>query len=306
MTPKFTVTEDYAGKTVYTVLRREFKFSAALIRRLKHCNGILVNGVSVFSNHLLSLNDIVSADIIAAEPPCDIVPERGNIDILFENEGLIAVNKPSGILVHPSRSKYMGTLSNFVSGYLQKSDGLSICHAVNRLDRDTSGVVLFSKNSYMKYAATKALADETAVKEYIAVAYGKFTSLEGTINMPIKRLEEGNMLRVTASDGKPAVTHYKVISERKIYGETVSVLRLVLETGRTHQIRVHCQAIGHPLLGDVLYYSERSKQLSERLGINAQALHAERLCFIEPISGSYLKLTAPIKREDIKNIVDCL
>lgn len=306
MTPTFIVTEAYAGKSVYTILRREFKFSAALIRRLKHTNGFIVNGIPVFSNHLLSTGDVLTADIMSAEPSCDIVPENGKIDVLFENDGLIAVNKPSGILIHPSRAKYTGTLANFVSGYLLNKENCGVCHAVNRLDRDTSGVVLFAKNSYMKDIAAKALADETSAKEYIAIAYGKFPNLHGTINLPIKRFEEGNMLRVTAPDGKPAITHYTVINESNICGEDVSVLKLVLETGRTHQIRVHCKAIGHPLLGDILYYTDSSKAASEKLMISAQALHAEKLIFIEPLSDKKLEITAPLARNDMRNIMKIL
>lgn len=306
MIARFTVTDDYIGKTVYTVLRHKFKFSASLIRRLKRSNGIFLNGEPVFTTRLLSSGDTVSADIISAEPPCDILPEHGSLDILFENEGLIAVNKPSGILVHPSRAKYTGTLANYVSGYLLSSTGYGICHAVNRLDRDTSGIVLFSKNAYMKDAASKSLSNSSSCKKYTAIVYGKFSSSSGTISLPIRRFEEGNMLRITAPDGKTAVTHYKVTASAKLENNYVSMLELILETGRTHQIRVHCQAIGHPLLGDVLYHTEESSKLSEKLHISAQTLHAHKLIFTEPCANMQLELTAPILRSDMKNIINML
>lgn len=301
----FKVTESYAGKTAYTVLRREFGCSASLVRRLKHSDGIAVNGISVFSNHVLALGDIVSADVTAAEPPCDIVPEHKKIDILYESEGLIAVNKPCGILVHPSRSKYTGTLANFVAGYLLDAEGSGACHAVNRLDRDTSGVVLFARNSYMKDISARALS-ESSVKRYIAIVHGVFDELSGVISLPIKRFEEGNMLRVVSSDGKPAVTRYETIMTGAIHGEAVSMLRLTLETGRTHQIRVHCLACGHPLLGDTLYYNDRSAELSERLGIHAQALHALTLSFTDPLTRRFETINAPLVREDMKNIAAAL
>lgn len=133
--------------------------------------------------------------------PSDIVPENGTLEILYENEGLLAVNKPAGILVHPSRARYLGTLSNYVAGYLEKEYGFGCCHAVNRLDRDTSGVVLFAKNSHYKDLAAKALKEETASKEYLALVLGTVEPDKGTVSMPIRRLREGDMRRIVSPDG---------------------------------------------------------------------------------------------------------
>jgi 23S rRNA pseudouridine1911/1915/1917 synthase len=221
------------------------------------------------------------------------VPEAGGLDILYEDAGLLAVNKPSGVLTHPSRSRYTGTLANHAAGYLEKTTGDGRCHAVNRLDRDTSGIVLFAKNSYMKARASEALSAPNAKKEYLALVFGAMEPGSGTIDLPIKRLREEDMLRVAAADGQRAVTHYETVGNGYGPSGTVSLLLLSLETGRTHQIRVHCLALGHPVLGDHLYCTEESGELSARLGILTSALHARRLAFVEPVSHRPLVIEAP-------------
>jgi 23S rRNA pseudouridine1911/1915/1917 synthase len=289
----YNVGEADAGKKVYTVLRRELLVSAALTRRLKQAGAVRLNGRPVFTDRVVSAGDIVTADIAAAEPPCDNIPEKGELHILYEDAGLIAVGKPSGMLTHPSRARNTGTLSNLVAGYLSETAGSGCCHAVNRLDRDTSGVVLFAKNGYMKARASAALTAADAEKEYLALVCGVMEPPCGILDMPIKRLNKGNMLRVAAPDGQRAVTHYETIGTARIKGRAVSLLRLRLETGRTHQIRVHLHAAGHPVLGDTLYCTAESRRVSESLGVASQALHARRLTFTEPVSGARLTVIAP-------------
>ena len=301
----YTVPDSGEGRKVYSVLRREFDASAALVRRLKQCDAVCVDGVPVYTVRRLSPGETVTADISAAEPPCDIVPEEGCPDILYEDDGLIAVNKPAGRIVHPSRARFTGTEANYVVGYLLKKGDPPVCHAVNRIDRDTSGVVLFSKNSYMKARASKALADGGR-KEYLALVCGTPPEKSGTIDLPIKRLIEGDMFRAVAPDGQRAVTHYELLGTGDTGSGAVSLLRFRLETGRTHQIRVHCLALGIPILGDILYYTEQSRDLSSSLGVTAQQLHAYRLSFTEPISGSPVDLTAPVTREDMRQILETL
>jgi len=291
-------------------MRRELKVSAALTRRLKAADAITVSGVPVFTDYSLIPGETVQLDITAAEPPCDNLPEQGDLEILFENDGLIAVNKPAGIIVHPSRSKNTGTLANFVAGYLANTEGrfccvetqqnrpsVFACHAVNRLDRDTSGVVLFAKNSYMKALASAALSEGQAKKEYLALVYGAMPE-RGVIDKPIKRLEERNMLRIPSQDGQRAVTNYETLGTAKAGESHISLVRLRIETGRTHQIRVHCLHIGHPVLGDKLYNTEESRDLSQKQGITTQALHAQKLSFTDPISGKYIEIKAPVKPEN--------
>jgi 23S rRNA pseudouridine1911/1915/1917 synthase len=282
------------GRKVYSIMRRELRISAALTRRLKQAGAIFVEGEPAYTDRLVVTGESVEIDITAAEPPCDVVPEQGDMEVLYENDGLLAVNKASGIIVHPSRAKYTGTLANYVAGYLQRASGDGRCHAVNRLDRDTSGVVLFAKNSYMKALASEALAAPEAKKEYMALVLGSVEEPQGTIDQPIKRFREGDMLRVAAPDGQRAVTHYETVQKARAGGYEISLLRLRLETGRTHQIRVHCQHLGHPVLGDILYYSAQSRAVSEALGIYTQALHAYKLTFIDPLTGALIELQATL------------
>jgi 23S rRNA pseudouridine1911/1915/1917 synthase len=289
---KYAASAQDAGKKVYHILRRELLLSDTMTRRLKKAGAILVDGAPAFTDRRLAAGETLTVDIGAAEPDCSLVPEKGSLDILYEDAGLLAINKPAGIITHPSRARYTGTLANLVAGYLEETSGDGRCHAVNRLDRDTSGVVLFAKNSYMKALAGASLAAPDAEKQYLALAAGVMEQPSGTIELPIRRYREGDMLRVPAPDGQRAVTHYETVSVIRAGGGLVSLLRLRLETGRTHQIRVHCLASGCPVLGDQLYATEASRALSASLGIASQALHAQRLAFTEPISRRPLVLTA--------------
>jgi 23S rRNA pseudouridine1911/1915/1917 synthase len=289
----YTAREEDAGRKVYSVLRREMRISQSLARRLKRCGAIEVGGRAVFADYALSPGDVLRVDVTAGEEPSGNVPERGELEVLFENDGLLAVNKPAGLITHPSFARYTGTLANFVAGYLKEKGEGETCHAVNRLDRDTSGVVLFAKNGYMKALASEALAGEGAQKEYRALVSGVPEPLCGTVDRPIKRLRERDMLRVTAADGQRAVTHYETLGVRRVGEKSVSLLRLKLETGRTHQIRVHMLDIGTPVLGDGLYFTDVSRALSDELGIITQALHAASLRFTEPLSGEVIEIIAP-------------
>lgn len=290
---KYAVKGTDSGRKVYSIMRLNLSVSASLTRRLKQVGGIMVNGEEAYTDRLVSSGDTVEIDITAAEPMCDILPEPGGVRILYEDAGLIAVNKPTGIITHPSRAKYTGTLANFVAGYLQETTGDGRCHAVGRLDRDTSGVVLFARNSYFKALASKALSADDSVKEYTALVEGLVENPDGIIDLPIKRAAEGDMRRIIAPDGQRAVTRYQTEGAARIGGDAVSKLRLYLETGRTHQIRVHLHAMGYPVLGDILYHTDESRAVSERIGIVSQALHARRLTFTEPVSGKRLVIEAP-------------
>ena len=292
----YTAAENDDGRTVYSIVRREFMASTALLRRLKAAGAIAVSGAPAFTSYRVSPGETVSVDVDMAEKPCDNIPEQGSVEVLFENEGLVAVNKPAGLIVHPTHSKNTGTLANFVAGYLLRTAPACSCHAVNRLDRDTSGVVLFAKNSHMKALASKALSDGAASKEYLALVYGAMPE-SGVIDAPIRRFEERNMLRVVSPDGQAAVTRYETLRVLGAAGWYASMVLLRLETGRTHQIRVHCLHVGHPVLGDKLYCTEDSRYLSLDLGVATQALHACRLVFTDPVSGKPIEIVAPLKNQ---------
>jgi 23S rRNA pseudouridine1911/1915/1917 synthase len=272
------------------------KLSAAMIARLKSAQAIYVNSRPVYTNYICRSGDTVHVDISAAEPSNDIAPEYGDIAVLYEDDILIAVYKPAGMLTHPSRAQFSGTLMGYVMGYLSKT-GQPVCHALNRLDRHTSGIVLFAKNAYAKSICSQSISD--AEKTYLAVVFGEFSDESGVIDLPIERLESGNMLRGVSPDGERAVTRYVVLGSAHRDGYNISLLRLKLETGRTHQIRVHCSSVGHPVLGDLLYFSGESKSLSDKLGLHGQLLHADRLSFIHPLSGERIDIRCPIARDDM-------
>ena len=298
---KYSIPATQAGMTVYTVLRRQLGLSATLTRRLKQAHAIFCDGQPVFTTQPLEAGQTVWVDVDAAEPQCDVVPEPGHVEILWETAFLLAVNKPAGTLTHPSRAKYTGTLANHVAQYFAETRASSACHAVNRLDRDTSGVVLFAKNAYAKELGVRALS--TGQKEYLAITLGALDTPEGIIDLPIRRQAEGDMRRMVAPDGQHAVTHYQTCHVGALLGQTVSLLRLHLETGRTHQIRVHMAACGHPLLGDRLYGCAASVALSESLGLNAHLLHADTLAFQDPASGQPVCIHAPVHRADMQEIL---
>lgn len=299
---KFTV-PDGPDRKVYTVLRRELGLSAGMVRRLKLADGIAVNGESAFTDRMMHPGDVLTADVSSCEEPPDIVPERGALDIIYEDEGLIGVNKAPGVIVHPTHSRYTGTLANFAAGYMMDKYENASVHPVNRLDRDTSGVVLFAKNSYMMAAASEALREGGAVKRYTATVLGKMPEESGVIDRPIKRCGEGELKRTVSPDGKPAVTRYRTLAVYEEAEYSLSLLSLELETGRTHQIRVHCASCGCPLLGDCLYHTAASLAVSEKLGITRQLLHAEYLTFKNPVGGERLELYAPVMRGDMQKIL---
>ncbi len=303
---EFNVTEAEAGRKLYGVLKRELMLSSSMIRRLKWTKGLFVNGELSYTTRILKTGDKVSVDVMSAEAESALIPEDGPLDIIFENDGLVAVNKPAGIICHPSRAKYTGTLANFVSGYLFKTCGSGACHAVNRLDRDTSGAVLFAKNAHYKTLASSALRSAGAIKQYTALVYGRPKNDSGVFDMPIKRVSPEGMLRAVLPDGQRAVTYYEVAGNGFIHGETVSLLKLRLGTGRTHQIRVHCLAAGIPVLGDPQYNTASSARFSAEMGLSLQTLHAEKLSFFWPPEGKVIDISADIRRDDMRNIMDLL
>ena len=289
------VTEEEGGAALLLILRRGMGLSGALVRALKASGGLHVDGVPRFTNYEVRPGELVTADVTWAEGEGDNLPELGPLTVLWEDEGLIAVNKPAGQIVHPSRAKLMGTLANFVAGYLQAAGQRPICHVLNRLDRDTSGVVLYAKNAHMKAQTTLALGG--GEKRYTALILGALQPPDGVIDLPIRRFQPQDMRRIVAEDGRRAVTHYRTLSHGLLAGQRCSVLELTLETGRTHQIRVHCLARGAPLVGDPLYYTAESAALSRALGVGRQFLHSRYLIFRHPLSGARVEIEAPIQDE---------
>lgn len=295
----YIASERDEGRKVYHVLRNDLLVSAEGIKRLKAAGTVTVDGVPVRMDRRLTAGERVEADLTLAEPSPDFPAERGELDILFENEAYLAVNKPAGLLTHPSRGKYTGTLMNFASGYLLDTSGTPVIHAANRLDRDTSGVVLFAKSAHAKALAVEALRAPDSEKVYLAYLCGELPNGRGTIDLPVTREREGFQKRVVSDAGKRAVTEYETLARAVIDGRPVTYVRLTLRTGRTHQIRVHCSHLGAPVLGDALYATDASRVLNASLGLTAHLLHAHRLAFHDPLADTDLPLTAPVKRRDM-------
>ena len=303
MVLEYIINEQNTNMTIKDILRKELHISNRLLTRLKLDHRILVNANVAMVNNKPRIGDRLSVNMDFIEED-DILPQKGELDILYEDDYMLAVNKPSNLVVHPCSYHPDGTLANFVKYYLNNQKKI---RPINRLDNGTSGIVLFAKNEYVQELFK--IQDEKPVKEYIAVVYGFFDKKEGTLSFPIARKGESIIEReVNFEAGQKAITHYKVLKECKFKGAYVSALNVFLETGRTHQIRVHMNYIGHPLIGDTLYSSEYSCTNETIEAVNkvftSQALHAYRLCFKHPITHENIQVVAPIpsNKDNIINI----
>ena len=263
-------------RTVKTVLLAEIGLSLNRLKKVK-VSGILVNGEPVTVRKVVRDGDILTV-VLPEENESDIEPIEAPLNIVFEDEDILAVSKPTSMPVHPSRGNHLVTLANAVMWYYK--DAPFVFRAVNRLDRDTSGIVLIAKNADAAYKLSKAMKQGEFVKEYLAIVDGCPAERCGTVNAKIVREREGEMKRVVREDGKDAVTHYEVL---KTDGNT-SLLRIRLETGRTHQIRVHMAHIGHPLTNDFLYGDGKPGDI--------YCLHAERLTTPHPNTGEIITLVS--------------
>ena len=269
-------------------LRTVCKLSARSLAILKRTQGgILRNGELLRTIDLLRNGDIVTINLPKEEN--SVLPVEGDLEILYEDDYILVVNKPPFIPVHPVKVYQENTIANYVAFRYKDTDSDFIFRASNRLDKDTSGAVLIAKDRH-----TASLLKNTEVeKHYEAVCHGKI-SQRGTINAPIGLAEGSKIVRCVTETGKPAVTHYSPL--KNLIDATV--LDLILETGRTHQIRCHMAHLGHPLMGDDLYGGLRDH-------IDRQALHCKSLRFLHPISGKELYIVAPLF-DDIKNLINTL
>lgn len=260
----------------------ELNMSASLMNKLKWGTGIQVNGVPCRTNHPVKPGDRITVELV--EERADYPAQDGPLDILYEDAHLLAVDKPVGMLIHPSRSKNEGTLANYVLGYYERTGQSSAFHPITRLDRDTFGIVLLAKNAHVH-----TLLQNTALqKTYHTLTYGGPEEASGIIDAPIARRPLPSLLRYVDASGKPSITRWQVLDR----GEGVCKLALEPVTGRTHQLRVHCAYMGFPILGDPQYGSEASVVFSEARGLRHQQLCARELTFVHPVLDVPLHLTS--------------
>lgn len=261
-------------------LRGELKMSASLMNKLKWGDGIQVNSMPQHTNYPVKPGDVITVSLDEETP--QYPAEDGSLTILYEDDYILVTDKPTGMLIHPSRVRNEGTLANFVAGYYRRTGQNSAFHPVTRLDRDTFGIVLLAKNAHIH-----SLLQETDIrKTYHAWVFGGPEEDRGSINAPIARNPLPSLLRCVSPEGKPALTEYRVLECM----EKLCKLELRPVTGRTHQLRVHCAYLGFPILGDPQYGSPESQAFSAELGLTHQLLCAKRLEFVHPISGENMTL----------------
>ena len=292
------VEEKYDGIVIREFLKEELELSSRLIRRAAIEKRIFVNKEVVRMRKVLHIGDIVEVKLERVESQ-DIIPEKMNLNIVYEDDDILVLNKPPYTVVHPTRGYPTGTLANGILYYFNETNQNCIVRLVSRLDMDTSGLIIIAKNQYAHMALSKEMQLNHLEKRYLAVVHGHLEEEEGTIDLPIFKPEneESIFKRIIDERGQRSITHYKVIKKF----ENADLVECLLETGRTHQIRVHLSHIGHPIYGDSLYGDgEDEKELIPR-----QALHAYGLDFKSPRTKEQLSLRAELP-EDILNLIEKL
>lgn len=291
---KFSYTSKREGR-LSSILKEDMGFSTGMMNRLKWVDKLLVNGVPQHTDYPVQIGDVVTA--LLDEPMPDYPAEAGELAILYEDSYLLVVEKPAGMLVHPSRACNTGTLANRVIAHYQAQGEQSAFHPITRLDRDTFGLVLIGKNSHISGLLGAEMEAGEIQKSYEALCWGAFPCMTGQISAPIARRPLPSLLREVSEAGKPCLTEYEVQEQRN--GLTRVLLYPV--TGRTHQLRVHCAYLGCPILGDPQYGSQESQAFSLQHGIQSQLLCARELRFPHPVTGEEIcvRSNQPLIPEDL-------
>ena len=275
------------------VLISHMQVSHSLLIKLKLQHKIMVNDQVTYTNYRLQAGDLVTVDITLDEQN-HIVPEDIPLDIVYEDPDLLVINKPPGLAVHPSKGILEGTLANAVTHYWVQQGKSLLFRPINRLDKDTSGLILIGKSQYAHPAIFRQQKQGSIRRTYLAVVKGIIHEDSGYINQPIAHIDPHCCVRTVDLSGKPAVTNYIVLKRFRDF----TLLSLTLETGRTHQIRVHLSQSGFPIMGDVLYGKPSPF-------IGRQALHAFRLVFQQPRTGKNLQFEATLPL-DIAKLLESL
>jgi 23S rRNA pseudouridine1911/1915/1917 synthase len=277
---------------VSSVLRYKVGISGTLLRRMKWVeDGILLDGSRVFANQTVTAGQVLDVRLSDPEEKQEFPATPGELDIVYEDRDLIVVNKAPGVSVHPGPGHYTDTLGNFLLWHFQQEGEALSLHPVHRLDKGTSGLIVTAKHPFAQDQLRLQLHTNRFQRRYLAVCQGRLEPETGTIDLPIGRCDDSIVKRQVREDGDPAVTHYETLCAQ---GDR-SLLRLELETGRTHQIRVHLAHLGHPLVGDFLYGTESAE-------IPRPALHSAELALVHPVTGETLGWTAPLP-EDMMDLL---
>lgn len=287
----YTIPKEFEGLSLLTFLKAK-QYSSQIITHLKRTeNGMLLNGTWARVRDILHDHDSLIITLIESESSDNIVPVQLPLDIVYEDEDLLVINKSSDTPIHPSQGNYENTLANAVAYYYAQKDEPFTYRCINRLDRDTTGLLIIAKHMYSASLLSHMVQNREIRREYLAIATGLVPE-DGIIEAPIGRVDGSTIERqVDIENGDYACTHFK----RLAYKNGFSLVSLKLATGRTHQIRVHMKYIGHPLLGDFLYNPDYSV-------IKRQALHSYRLEFIHPITGQDMEFVTELP-EDMASII---
>ena len=288
----YIIDEDSAGLRVEQFLRRK-RYSGQNLSEIKRMpKSILVNGVHYYMRQELSTGDHLQVRICETQNSEKIPSTKLPLDIIYEDEDLLVLNKPAGMPIHPSLNNYTNSMANALAYYFQSQGKPFIFRCCNRLDRDTSGLTIVSKHLVSGSILSDMTKYREVHREYLAIARGSVTPSEGTIQAPLGR-KEGTIIERTVDweHGEDAVTHYKLVREANGH----SLVSLRLETGRTHQIRIHMKYLGYPLIGDYLYNPDMEY-------MTRQALHSHHMEFTHPITGAHMSFTAPLP-EDMARVM---
>ncbi len=281
------------------LLQRRFHFSSRLIRKLKIQGGVFVNEKAVRLNERGRAGDILR--VAFPEETSYFEPEDIPVAVVYEDDDLLVVDKQPGLVVHPTKNYQTGTLANALTNHMNQNGQMYKIRFVNRLDRDTSGLIVIAKNSHCQDFMVHEMESNSVVKRYLAIVHGVIAEENGTIDLPIDKDYDHAARRKVTAAGYASVTHYKVLERFTAGPENgaipgYSLLEVKLDTGRTHQIRVHLTHIGHPIVGDELYGQlygyDKIPDWMQR-----QALHAAELEFRQPTTGKYIKIKAPLPED---------
>lgn len=286
----FIIDVENDNKSISDYLKHLGYSRQIMIALKKQHEGIVVNGEWVYVTQHLHKGDHLILKLSDTESSPKIEPVQLPLNIVFEDEDILVINKGSDMPIHPSLNNYTNSLANSVMYYFHQKNMPFIFRCINRLDRDTSGLTIVAKNMFSACILSNQMNRREIHREYTAVVEGILVEKSGMITLPIGRKEGSTIERcIDFEHGEHAVTNYEVIYENA--SENYSIVKLILETGRTHQIRVHMAAIGHPLLGDFLYNQQANEKISR------QALHAGRLDFVHPITGEKMQFTVPVPKD---------